>query len=653
MLNVTDNKANGTLKEILEYAWAASLSGMKASPTDAPGCDLAWNGTAWAPGSGTGLGGQVGQLSVLQGINLSKVASGVIFMVGAEKYRWNGSALSAVSAIAGDYSAGERVSEGVLAAVLATSPPEGTWSEPADTFGCRIQHKAGRWFGDFGTWASKTALTTAIGGQEARIELGSRASLPSGPVTWRGAGSGGWVSTVPEKIAVQLRSRMVPVTPLSVTVSEGTTKDAGATIQIAATQGSVSNSADWNPANSRFSWFHSGKYGVLGTNADANYITGRSVSYSTPSCNLLGMSFILYGSDVSILVAGKGGKVAIKVDDEYVSATPLSIASDGNLHYIRLQLPGSGPYRIDVRGTNAPMGGVWIPPTSSIMPAPRRGRKMVIAGDSFTESSVETYGGIFGYCATIADLIGWDDVCPSGIGGTGYAANTSGTRKNLLERFDDDVLALQPSVLMLAMGINDNSYPYATVVANAEACIVKAVNAGIEVIVCAPFWAAEIQRVTMELLAIETALKALAAKYGCQWISALEPVGTDVQPITTTLVEAASSGATTIKTAIKLTAGSTWKFPDGTRFHVKTTSSGAPSQTVLNSGIQTAQANGNVITQIASSHWTGTGRTGAPTGYGTCDILVGDGAGDSTHPSTAGYKVLGYELARQIGYVYR
>lgn len=191
MLNVTDNKANGTLKEILEYAWAASLSGMKANPTDAPGCDLAWNGTAWAPGSGTGLGGQVGQLSVLQGINLSKVASGVIFMVGAEKYRWNGSALSAVSAIAGDYSAGERVSEGALAAVLATSPPEGTWSEPSDAFGCRIQYKAGKWFGDFGTWASKTALTTAIGGQEARIELGSRATLPSGQVTWRGA-SVGW-----------------------------------------------------------------------------------------------------------------------------------------------------------------------------------------------------------------------------------------------------------------------------------------------------------------------------------------------------------------------------------------------------------------------------------------------------------------------------
>lgn len=85
-----------------------------------------------------------------------------------------------------------------LSEILALTPVVQTIADATDVPGVRLEWLNGAWYGDCGfpSAAQHSALLAANAYNS--LGVGSRATLPSGPVTWRGAGSGGWgdVSTL-------------------------------------------------------------------------------------------------------------------------------------------------------------------------------------------------------------------------------------------------------------------------------------------------------------------------------------------------------------------------------------------------------------------------------------------------------------------------
>ena len=80
-----------------------------------------------------------------------------------------------------------------LSEILALTPVVQTIADATDVPGVRLEWLNGAWYGDCGfpSAAQHSALLAANAYNS--LGVGSRATLPSGPVTWRGAGAGGWV----------------------------------------------------------------------------------------------------------------------------------------------------------------------------------------------------------------------------------------------------------------------------------------------------------------------------------------------------------------------------------------------------------------------------------------------------------------------------
>lgn len=79
-----------------------------------------------------------------------------------------------------------------LSEILALTPVVQTIADATDVPGVRLEWLNGAWYGDCGfpSAAQHSALLAA--NAYSSLGVGSRATLPSGPVTWRGASAGGW-----------------------------------------------------------------------------------------------------------------------------------------------------------------------------------------------------------------------------------------------------------------------------------------------------------------------------------------------------------------------------------------------------------------------------------------------------------------------------
>lgn len=113
---------------------------------------------------------------------------------------------------------------------------------------------------------------------------------------------------------------------------------------------------------------------------------------------------------------------------------------------------------------NLALGGINVPAGCTVLPWPVAGEKWLWVGDSFTEN---TY--------SINVISSWDDIASQalgvfegstsyGIGSVGYA-QTSGSRPNFLGMVPD-LVALAPTRMVVALGINDLSQPAAAIIAN-------------------------------------------------------------------------------------------------------------------------------------------------------------------------------------------
>lgn len=400
-----------------------------------------------------------------------------------------------------------------------------------------------------------------------------------------------------------------------------------------------------------YAYLRAGNPQKRGTAAfDEMFVKFNNVNYGdNTSDNGYCVSVLHYGSAIEFGTKGLGGQVMCRVDDEWITLTPLTVAADGGEHYYYIPFGSAKLRRVDFFGATAPFSGIFTAATDTLMPAPVRGPRCIVIGDSFTEGTGATGPGLTDYVHTFAQALGWDDVWASGVGSTGYLAAPAPKLK-YRDRVATDIAPFNPEVVFITGGYNDSAASASAMGTEAD-LLFKAVKAAAPtalVVVVAPFASFGVGSTGKLAWDQVAALKAAALANGCLWISLTEMPLLNGQTIqTAALAAAASANAATISVNAPLTPGNTFAFPDGTRFMVKavTGTANGPWTVTPDANIQTAQASGAVLTQVGNSLWTGNGRVGATNGSGNCDVIVGS---DTAHPTQAGHEAIGNAMAMAL-----
>jgi len=359
-----------------------------------------------------------------------------------------------------------------------------------------------------------------------------------------------------------------------------------------------------------------------------------------------GVSFLHHGSALELVFSPNGTSYLVKVDDEYVTLTPQSVGNSGTF-YAKYDFGGSARRRIEVLGYNSAFNGVNVGPNDSLDPAPVRGPRVIVLGDSFAQAQPN------GWTSALADWMGWDDVWASALGGTGYLADNSGTQHTYRGRVVHDVINYSPDIVIIEGSVNDDGGSYETkpTAIGAEAALLYAqIRAALPnaLVFAGPTASGGVNKMTATKLAIKDAMKKAAADSSVIWIDTLElPISfANGTPIGGTLAAGYAAGAGG-GDGIRLTnvpqAGSTIEIGSGAtreRIQIKSfTQVGSNTyKSLFDGALQYAHSSGESWTQVGGSYLTGYGKVGAPTGFGNSDLLV---SADGVHPSTEGYAEMG------------
>lgn len=195
--------------------------------------------------------------------------------------------------------------------------------------------------------------------------------------------------------------------------------------------------ADARAAGASYPWesfFRS--YGITGLYASLPYL----VQFDTDA------------SEFELLLLGTQGQYRVKVDGEYVS---LNVSQgppgDGNFYWLKLAFPDRLKRAILIEFAYQTFGGVAIKPSDQLLPPEKLlGPRCIVLGDSYTEPLVC-------YARRLDSLMSWE-VWNSGVGGTGYVNPGPSGRVKFGDRAHSDVIANHPDIVIVAGGINDNSY---------------------------------------------------------------------------------------------------------------------------------------------------------------------------------------------------
>lgn len=424
-----------------------------------------------------------------------------------------------------------------------------------------------------------------------------------------------------------------------------------ATISTPITVGPGFTSALYN--GTAFRYMRAGGGVLTDTEPGRRTIDFNSVNYAGGGGTLANgfmVSFMHHGQYLEIKVGRHAQSFMLKVNDEYVSATPqASGGNDAADYYWYFDFGSNDLRRIDFLSTDwTGFRGVLIEQTGNVFPAAEpRGPRVMILGDSFAEgeANLRGIGGIF------ADAMGWDDVWTSAVGATGWANPATGGKVAIPARIATDVIPFAPDIIINLAGINDESYAVTrdalqTTIAGGLATIRAAlpncllVNMG----PCAnggPGYApAAIY--TKVLPALCEAFLA-AGGYSIPLIELPLPDGF-VQPTLTTLA-AAAVDATTVRVSLNTNNAEMTLAPIDSedRFYAKTNSASPSTWTqTLDGVLRVAIANGKALRVVGPSLWKGSGYVGATTGYGTNDIMTDT---DGVHPTILGKRIIGETMA--------
>ena len=374
------------------------------------------------------------------------------------------------------------------------------------------------------------------------------------------------------------------------------------------------------------------------------YVKFASMTHTTTT-QFPRVAFMFDGTTLELFAkqVSATGAYRLWVDGE-IAQDWTGVTMSGNTNYLPITFGSRKLRRIEVELNNLYWGGVRTGINDTIVKAQRRGPRVVVVGDSFTEGTGATYG-MTGWPRTFGAHLAWDDLFVSGVGQTGYLNPGSGGRVKFGDRLTNDVINQAPDVVVWAGGLNDSgTYSDAAVQAEATAdfTIVRNALPSVVQIVLSPFWPKGAEGFSTTILGTRSALRSAAAAVpGCVFVDLLE-MPLDVTPISTTLAATTSLGAT-LSLSAAVPKGSTIRVGTGDsapRYFVSNISGAAPhTVTVQGTNVVAAGiASGTPVTVVGASYMTGTGRVGATTGVGNADLYTGS---DTTHPTQAGHDYIG------------
>jgi hypothetical protein len=376
------------------------------------------------------------------------------------------------------------------------------------------------------------------------------------------------------------------------------------------------------------------------------------LGYSGGNAVQIGVQFTSTLATPAIVLVLKGiaGNIIAKVNDQYTSLTPTAVPNNGSINYFSLTFASPGTRRIDFIADNVlntfRFGGMFVATGDTIIPAQIRGPRVIILGDSF---STATGAGCqaLGYAGVFAEYMGWDDVWPSGVGGTGML--NPGSAQTYIQRIAADVFPFNPDEVIVQGFFNDAGSTGAQIQAAATA-LINTIQANLpmaRITFVGPYvtkgaggQAGSIGGTG--IVAQRAALPAAVAAANSPLVRYLDPssLAPVISPQSFTLASPVTAGATSFTaTGGGFLLGTTFQWPDGSRSFA-ISSAGA---TLTVDGIPNSWPAGTVVTQCPGCYLRGSGNSGAPTGVGNADSLVGP---DGIHPTSLGHLILGTQFAQ-------
>lgn len=440
----------------------------------------------------------------------------------------------------------------------------------------------------------------------------------------------------------------VTVMPTPPTVTSGTTNTLSAGQRWAATNSANAGSQQFGA--SAISLFRGGYWEAGPAFPDNQGLISRNLTGSAIPSQVNQASFLHTGSRFNVQIKGLS-RVLIKIDGQFTSLTPVSIPNDGNFYHILVELGSVATRRVDVLMYNARFGGVWTDLTDVVEPAPRRGLRTFVVGDSFGEGTGNEVHDIWSWITYLAEYLGWDDVTASAVGGTGLLTTPGGGKVVFGDRIQRDVLDLipqgEPALVWIALSINDSSFT-ATQLGTALTNLFNTIQASGKnpiVVVSSPSINTGVGFINPNSVLQNNVARTLTEARGFTYVDDLQqPLTTGfttAQRVVTTTTGAVATNATTVTTGIPLMQGSTYEFADGTAFFVRSVS----GNTATVDRISAAQASGAQVFVRGSCYLTGSGRVGALAGWGICDLAV---SSDGVHPSNLGHALKAHVCASQF-----
>ncbi|MFE9845787.1 GDSL-type esterase/lipase family protein [Streptomyces goshikiensis] len=138
----------------------------------------------------------------------------------------------------------------------------------------------------------------------------------------------------------------------------------------------------------------------------------------------------------------------------------------GSTHLMTVDLGSAAPRVIRFDFYTVPFGGVFLPPGATMWSTVPNGGRFMVFGDSLSDgSAINTGGGAGTWAHRTGRYLGSNDVWDEARGGTGYI--TAGSYATLANRVAVDVVAWNPSRLVIWAGYNDNGGSQPTISAAA------------------------------------------------------------------------------------------------------------------------------------------------------------------------------------------
>lgn len=380
-----------------------------------------------------------------------------------------------------------------------------------------------------------------------------------------------------------------------------------------------------------------------------NYNYGKVSSPATGyGSTCLRIEFVVDCLAFEIMYKGETANFRLWVDGELVSASVTAVPNNGSTNWLPVTFAARGVYRIMIEADSGfKFGGVVVGPNDSVMPATVRRPKCLLIGDSFAGGSGSSTA--FGYVYQLANRLGWD-IWNQAQGGSGYTAVGAYTG-NFGSRIAAHA-AIPFDIVLFAGGINDAG-AQTTLQADAEAAFALAKTTWPKALVMAtsPLLNRGVEAWGTTYNTLLSKIKTAATNQNVTFVNVMEMPFAGNTALSGTFTSTHTVGGTSVLSSAVFPVGGTIELSTGlstAERRVVTAVSGASAPYTLTIATSSfGHASGDTITQVGNSLWTGTGKVGATTGTGNCDLYV---SSDGTHPSDVGHAAIGSALAHAIAF---